>query len=95
MKVEPEEDYESSEADIPPPEPVHVEGFPDRTWILDNFKGKSAAIRYLFLEHKAEVGDIARHLGLKYRHVFSVVSKAKKATIPEHTCPVCRNRGKK
>ncbi len=65
---------------------------PDKAWIQDNFKSKSAAIRYLALELDTPVKIIAAHLGLPYRHVFNIVTKAKKEPTSDKVCPVCKNR---
>lgn len=64
---------------------------PSMDWLRDNFKSKSAIIRYL--DHKGkDVKSIVGITGFEYRHVYSVVSKAKKSQVPDHICPVCMNR---
>jgi len=55
------------EADQPQP------GLPPLAWIKENYKTKSAAIRYLINQgHK--VNAIAKHLGVKYQHVRNVAT---------------------
>lgn len=67
-------------------------GMPSLEYLQNNFKSKSAAIRYLSTQHNCDVKSIAAAIGLPYRHVYNVVAKMKKAIIPEHICPVCMNR---
>lgn len=51
-----------------------VEGLPSLEWIKDNYKTKSAAIRYLVSQgHK--VGEISKHLGIRYQQVRNVATK--------------------
>ena len=64
---------------------------PTFEWLQENFKTKSAQIRYLGLEKQHATGKIAAHLNLPYRHVYSVLTKAKHST-PTHYCPICLNR---
>lgn len=64
---------------------------PSYAWLQSNFKTKSAAIRYLHTQG-FQVKEISQHLGLKYRHVFGVIHKFKSEAVPEHVCPVCKNR---
>jgi len=65
---------------------------PSRDWLMDNFKSKSAIIRYLALEKKKDVKTIVDITGFEYRHVYSVVAKSKHQQVPDHVCPVCMNR---
>lgn len=49
------------------------EGLPDLGWLKDQFKTKSAIIRYL-VNQKFTVNQIAKHLGLRYQHVRNVAN---------------------
>lgn len=46
-------------------------GMPELSWLKDNFKTKSGAIRYLY-QAGYDIHKIAAHLGLKYQHVYNV-----------------------
>jgi len=47
------------------------DGLPTLQWLKENYKTKSAAIRYLTsLGHKPNI--IARHLGIRYQHARNV-----------------------
>ena len=50
---------------------VPVEGIPTKEWLQDQFKTKSAIIRYL-TSQGFKVKDIAKHLGMRYQHVRNV-----------------------
>lgn len=65
---------------------------PSREWLHNNFKSKSAMVRYLYLEKKQDLRNIQSLTGLGYRHVYSIIRKLKTAKLPEHVCPVCLNR---
>lgn len=45
---------------------------PSLGWLKDHFKTKSATIRYLTIERKFPVAQVAKHLGVKYQHVRNV-----------------------
>lgn len=49
------------------------EGLPSLDWLRDQFKTKSAIIRYL-VNQKFSVNSIAKHLGLRYQHVRNVAN---------------------
>lgn len=54
-----------------------VDGMPSVEWLQDQFKTKSAVIRYL-TSQKFEVKQIARHLGMRYQHVRNVAKSTLK-----------------
>jgi hypothetical protein len=49
---------------------------PTRDWLKENYKTKSAAVRFLVSEHcpggPFEIKRIAKHLGMRYQHVRNV-----------------------
>lgn len=47
-------------------------------WLKDHFKTKSATIRYLTIERKFPVAQVAKHLGIKYQHVRNVTKQVLK-----------------
>ena len=49
-------------------------GMPSLTWLKEQYKTKSAAIRYLVHEGFA-IKDIAKHLNVKYQHVRNVATQ--------------------
>lgn len=53
--------------------PQDDKGLPSLSWLKEQFKTKSAAIRYL-INQKFEVKDIAKHLGVRYQHVRNVAT---------------------
>lgn len=72
-------------------ESIEKTGLPQRQYVFENFRSHSAMIRYLTL-YTQDIKTISGFLGLKYRHVYNVVKKAKTEQIPDRICPVCRNR---
>lgn len=48
-------------------------GLPSKDWLQEQFKTKSAVIRYL-VNQGHSVNDIAKHLGLRYQHVRNVAN---------------------
>jgi hypothetical protein len=52
---------------------IEQSGMPTREWLQEQFKTKSAIIRYL-INQKYEVNAIAKHLGLRYQHVRNVAT---------------------
>lgn len=54
-----------------------VDGMPSVEWLQEQFKTKSAVIRYL-TSQKFEVKQIARHLGMRYQHVRNVAKSTLK-----------------
>src|ERR1700748_1511728 len=50
---------------------VSDSNMPSKEWLQDQFKTKSAVIRYLVNQGHA-VKDIAKHLGMRYQHVNNV-----------------------
>jgi hypothetical protein len=50
-------------------------GMPPLGWLKKTFKTKSAVIRYLTLERKFPVKEVAKHLGLRYQMVRNVSTK--------------------
>jgi len=65
---------------------------PSYEWLRENFKNRSAAIRYLSRELGLPITIISGSLDVPYRQVYGVVARMKKQSIPEHVCPVCKNR---
>lgn len=53
--------------------PQDDKGLPSREWLKDQYKTKSAAIRYLVNQGFA-IKDIAKHLDIKYQHVRNVAT---------------------
>lgn len=51
---------------------------PSIGWLKEKFKTKSATIRYLTIERKFPVAQVAKHLGLKYQHVRNVTHQVLK-----------------
>lgn len=60
---------------IPEPTPGEI---PSRAWLQSKFKTKSAIIRYLVVDQKHTVKDVAKALGLKYQHVRNVSTQVLK-----------------
>jgi len=53
--------------------PDNEYGMPNRSWLKEQFKTKSAAIRFL-INKGFKVKDIAKHLDIKYQHVRNVAT---------------------
>lgn len=53
--------------------PQDDKGLPSLSWLKEQFKTKSAAIRYL-VNQGFEVKDISKHLGVRYQHVRNVAT---------------------
>lgn len=53
--------------------PQDDKGLPPLTWLKEQFKTKSACIRYL-INQGFEVKDIANHMGVRYQHVRNVAT---------------------
>lgn len=79
------------EADIPQDD----KGLPSLSWLKDQFKTKSATIRYL-VNQGFETKDIAKHLGVRYQHVRNVATSPlkrgpnedwRKPLLPPHPKP--------
>ena len=54
-----------------------IDGMPSVEWLQDQFKTKSAIIRYL-INQGFEVKSISRHLGIRYQHVRNVAKSTLK-----------------
>jgi len=52
-------------------------GLPTLGWLKENYKTKSAAIRYLVHEG-FQIKHIAKHLGIKYQHARNVATQTLK-----------------
>lgn len=67
---------------------------PNLKWLHENFKSKSARIRYMHtLDHDTKT--ISSYLDIRYQHVYNVIEQYKKdlaSDIADKCCPVCKNR---
>lgn len=54
-----------------------IDGMPSMEWLQEQFKTKSAVVRYL-TSKGYEVKNIARHLGMRYQHVRNVAKSTLK-----------------
>lgn len=52
---------------------AEADGMPSLAWLKEQFKTKSAAIRYLHSKNFT-VNQIHKHLGIRYQHVRNVLS---------------------
>ncbi len=53
--------------------PQDDKGLPSLVWLKEQFKTKSACIRYL-VNQGFETKDIAKHMGVRYQHVRNVAT---------------------